>query len=143
MRKKLFKILTSISAFAVVVIVIALHANRRPFIRTDDYSAAVWHSGMETKAEVYKAAFMKDVYYLKIQGNDRERYSWIVFHPARKAVMSPVGLYHSMLGYAYTHSDQGFGIDLTDAKLEDDWRVVFTEAGIHMANTTLRVEITP
>ena len=117
------------------------HANRRPFLKSEDYSASVWQSGEKVKTEVYKAAFMEDVYYLKMDVQDGERDSWIVFHPERKSVGLPVGLYHSILGYSYTHSDQGIGVDLTDGKLEDDWSVEYSDASIQVVNKTLGIDI--
>ena len=125
----------------VLFLIYAFHANRRPFIASDDYSVSASINGEVVEAKVFKPMYMEDVYYLHFEGDTDGRYSWLVFSPQRQSAADPIGVYHSWLGYTYTHADQGFGIFLTDAKLEDDWRVIFDGDRIDLSNSKYQVEI--
>jgi hypothetical protein len=71
-----------------------------------------------------------------------ERYNWIGVAFSRESVFSPIALYTGWLGLPYIHTDQAKGVRLTDGKIEDDWDVSFTDAGVHFSNGSLDVSLT-
>ncbi|MBK1835641.1 hypothetical protein [Roseibacillus ishigakijimensis] len=133
----------SVIAFTVVALVLiyGLHSNRRPFKSTDDYKVTASINGETVEADVFKPVGMNDVYYVRIDGASDSRYPWIVFSPNRQTVAAPIGVYRSWIGYTYTHADQGFGVLLTDAKLEDDWTVSYDDHRIDLTNTEYQIQI--
>ena len=122
-------------------LIYAFHSNRRPFKSTNDYTAIASINGEAVEANIFKPMGMNDVYYVRLDGASDARYPWIVFSPNRQVVADPVGVYSSWIGYTYTHADQGFGILLTDAKLEDNWTVVHDDHRIDLANAEYQIQI--
>jgi hypothetical protein len=135
-------VMVSICIVVVLFLIYAFHANRRPFIPSDDFSATASVDGEAVEVSVFKPMYMEDVYYLHLDDGSDGRYSWLVFSPHRQSAADPIGVYHSWLGYTYTHADQASGVNLTDAKLEDDWKVVFDGDRIDLSNSKYQVEIT-
>jgi len=134
-----------VSACIVVTLflIYAFHANRRPFIANDDFSVLATVNGQTVKTKLFKPMNMEDVYYIHLEDDPDGRYSWLVFSPCRQIAADPIGLYHSWLGYSYTHEDQASGIWLIDAKLEDNWQVVFDSDNIDLNNSNYHLQITP
>ena len=82
------------SAVFALVLLSMFHANRRPFIETDDYSVTVMKCGKSIKVAVMKPVLLDDVYYLRLQDSPDLRYHWIVFSTKRQSVADPIGIYH-------------------------------------------------
>lgn len=134
-------VIVSLCIVIAIFLIYAFHANRRPFIASEDFSATAEVSGEAVEVSVFKPMYIEDVYYLHLKDNPDGRYSWLVFSPQCQFAADPVGVYHSWLGYSYTHADQASGICLTDAKLEDDWVVVFDGDQINLSNSKYQIEI--
>ncbi|MBK1831188.1 hypothetical protein JIN77_10650 [Verrucomicrobiaceae bacterium R5-34] len=135
------KVIIAVCTVISFVLIYAFHANRRPFVANNDFSVIATVDGQAVEAKLFKPMKMEDVYYIHLEDNSEGRYSWFVFSPRRQMVADPIGVYHSWLGYSYTHADQASGIWLIDAKLEDNWKVVFDGDRIDFSNSDYQVEI--
>lgn len=70
------------------------------------------------------------------------RYLWFLVDLRRGFVSSPLSLYHHSYGFDYIHSDQAFGVRLTDAKIEDHWTVSFQPDVVTFSNESIHVTVT-
>jgi hypothetical protein len=112
----------------------------RPLIPADDYALRVTVEGAPARATLLKP-FPSGAYYIRLDDEFEDRYGWFGVAFERKAAFSPVGVYSSRGGFHYVHADQDTGVHLTDMKMDDEWVVEFTGAGVIFENASIRVEL--
>jgi hypothetical protein len=85
---------------------------------------------------------MGHLLYVRLPVLSDTRYDWFLVDLRRSVVSSPLGPYHSSHGIDYIHSDQAFGLLLTDAKIEDHWKVSFESGVVTFSNDFVHVSVT-
>lgn len=117
----------------------------RPLLQSEDYTVAVSIDGTPAEAELLRA-FPSGPYYVHFENPHlkRERatrYHWFGVVFSRKSVFSPLAIYTSKSGFRYIHADQAKGVSLTDGKIEDNWKVHFTQDGVAFNNAAIRIKL--
>ena len=127
----------------VAVVLFGIVAVRPPLVATDAYSVQYSVRGQSyTDAEVFRPVLMGHLLYVRLPVLADTRYLWFLVDLRRSVVSSPLGPYRSSHGFDYIHSDQAFGVRLTDGKIEDHWTVSFESGIVTFSNDSIHVTVT-
>ena len=133
LKKAVLIVLLLVAAVAVGILNYA-----PPLISSGDYALTATINGTPARAKLLKP-FPSGSYYIQLNDEPTGRYEWFGVAFGRKSAFSPVGIYSSPVGFDYIHADQDKGVVLTDGKMEDDWKVDFTGAGVTFQNGSIHV----
>lgn len=111
----------------------------RPLIASDDYTLTATINGKPARAKLLKP-FPSGSYYIQLD-EPADRYKWFGVAFGRKSAFLPIWIYSAPFGFHYIHTDQDKGVVLTDAKMEDDWKVDFTSSGVVFRNASMLIEL--
>lgn len=126
----------------VAVIVLGIISVLPPLVATHSYPVQYSvRSRSYTDAEVFHPVLMGHLLYIRLPSLADRRYSWFLVDLRRHVVSWPAGHYRSSFGFYYIHSDQAFGIRLTDSKMEDHWAVSFKSDSVTFSNETIHVTV--
>jgi len=114
----------------------------QPLLASRAYVVTATLDGKPIQADLLRPPAIPGTFYIRMPDAHPERYNWIGVAFSRESVFSPIALYTGWLGLPYIHTDQAKGVRLTDGKIEDDWDVSFTNAGVHFSNGSLDVSLT-
>ena len=134
------KIAAVIIVSLLVIAAVGFFSIVRPLLPSDDYSLTAMVDGSPVEANLFKA-FPSGSYYVHLVDTPNERHNWFGVAFGRKSVFVPVGLYTSPWGSPYIHSDQDKGVVVTDGKMEDNWKVAFTDSGVTFNNDSNRIQL--
>lgn len=113
----------------------------RPLFPSNDYSLTATIDGAPVRAKLLKP-FPLGSYYIQIDDDSVAQYKWFGVAFGRRSAFVPVGVYSSLIGFHYIHTDQDKGVVLTDGKVDDGWKVDFAGSGVRFENASIRIELT-
>ena len=116
---------------------------RPPLLRTHDRS--VFYSIADVPhedAEVFQPLFLRGFYYVRLPALTGQRYEWFLVNYNSQRVQRPYWPEPGIFGLFQIHGDQVFGLDLTQQKMEDTWRLSFTHDHVEFSNDTIHVRVT-
>ena len=140
-RSAALKKATLVLLLLAVVGVVGVLSLARPLLPSDDYLVTATVDGSPVDAKLLKP-FPFGSYYIHLDTRSPRQLDWFGVAFSRKSAFCPVGIYTSKLGFNYMHVDQDKGVNLTDGKMEDNWRVDFTATGVTFQNTSTSVSLT-
>ncbi|WP_411825373.1 hypothetical protein [Luteolibacter sp. AS25] len=133
-----------ISAITVIVVMLIAAIGSfmlvRPLLPSDSYSVTATLDGSPIDAKLYKL-FPFGSYYVHFTGDPAARYNWFGVAFGRESVFIPIGLRTSPWGHDYIHFDQDKGVVVTSGKMEDNWKIEFTDSGVIFQNDSTRIEL--
>ena len=114
----------------------------QPLLPSRAYVVTATLDGKPIQAELLRPPAIPGTFYLRLPDAEPQRYRWFGIAFSRESVFSPIALYTGWGDFPYIHTDQAKGVRLTDGKIEDQWHVAFTAAGVRFSNGSLDVSLT-
>lgn len=135
-RRWIFIGLALITAFLVAAVSLC-----PPLVPTSAYSVTYSVDGQSyTDAKVSRSVLRGHPIYLQLPALHTHRYRSFVVDWKGGHVFRG-GPYHSPLGFDYIHSDQGYGLGLTDSKMETVWTISSESGIITFSNGSIQVTV--
>lgn len=142
MKRTFKRIALMVTLLGVVALILSLFFIR-PLLPSSAYTVTAVLDGHPIKAELFHFPFKSGLYYVYLPEAQPNRYRWFGVAFSRKSVFSS-GPYSGWWGIRYMHTDQANGgVNLTNSKIEDHWKVSFPSAGVQFSNASLTVTLTP
>ena len=125
----------------------------RPLLPSGDYAVTATFKGQPIQVQLLKPLFMSDLYYIHLpdvvslleipkEKPQYHPYEWIGFMPTRELLFTRNGRQTGPFGPSYLNPRMAIGIDLTFAKIEDDWEVKFSSTNVWCSNGILEISFT-
>ena len=140
MKRKFKRNILALTVLGIAALALCLSLDL-PLLPSDDYIVTATLEGNPIKAELLHPPFMRGLYYVHVPEAQPQFYRWFGIAFSRQSVFVPVSLYSGWRDVHYIHTDQAFGVRLTDGKIEDHWSVEFIPNGVQFSNASLAISL--
>jgi len=140
MKRIAKRLILLVVLFGLIAVACLFYA--QPLLPSRAYTVTATLDGKPIPAELLRPPAIPGTFYIRLPEAQPRQYNWFGIAFPRESVFSPITLYTGWRGLPYIHTDQAKGVRLTDGKIDDQWQITFTTAGVRFFNGSLDVSLT-
>jgi hypothetical protein len=140
MKRIAKRLILLVVLFALIAVAGLFYA--QPLLPSRAYTVTATLDGKRIPAELLRPPAIPGTFYIRLPQAQPRQHNWFGIAFPRESVFSPIALYTGWRGLPYIHTDQAKGVRLTDGKIDEQWQVTFTTAGVRFFNGSLDVSLT-